>query len=452
MTKTQRLRDPVHGLIVFDGQNETDQAAWRLLNTVEFQRLRRVRQLGFSDLVYPGATHSRFAHSIGVYHTARRLAGIIRRKIDSPDEERERVALLAALLHDVGHGPFSHTFEAATRAIGKGRRHEEWSAEIIRGDTEINAVLREVDTTLPEDVAKLLLEDETKDIYATIVSSQFDADRLDYLQRDRYMTGVEFGHVDRDWLLDCIEVGTVTMGPSDDPVEAPCLYLSPKGFHVAEEYLEARYRLYQFVYMHKTTRSAEIMLGKLFRCIADLVTNSSAASTRNWLQGRIASHFAAEKPTMESYLRLDDSVVWAELSELATADNPEISSLAQRLRDRNLYKCFDLGSRLASGRDDNLRLRFVRQLKDSSDAPDGLFERSSVDSANVAIYKWYDFEDSSALNKVLVKLNTTDVEPVDIGSRSSVLKALRDEQKIHRFYVPSSDDIEFLEKIWREVQ
>ena len=118
--ETQRIRDPVHGLIVFGGgndahQNETDRIAWRLLNTREFQRLRRIRQLGFSDLVYPGATHSRLAHAIGVYHTARRLIEVIRRRQDETheDKERERVVLLAALLHDIGHGPFSHVFEHA---------------------------------------------------------------------------------------------------------------------------------------------------------------------------------------------------------------------------------------------------------------------------------------------------------------------------------------------------
>ena len=151
--ETWRIRDPVHGLIVFgDGndkaQNETDRIAWRLLNTSEFQRLRRIRQLGFSDLVYPGATHSRFAHAVGVYHTARQLIEVIRRRLEF-DEERARVALLAALLHDIGHGPFSHVFEHVARAMNLKKRHEDWSAEIVQGDTEINHVLREVDEALP---------------------------------------------------------------------------------------------------------------------------------------------------------------------------------------------------------------------------------------------------------------------------------------------------------------
>ena len=264
---TQRIRDPVHGLVVFGGsgdkhRDDTDRIAWRLLNAREFQRLRRIRQLGFSDLVFPGATHSRFAHSIGVYHTARLLADVIARRQGERDPDRERIALLAALLHDIGHGPFSHAFEAAAGAAGKRKRHEDWSVEIIQGDTHINHVLCEVGAELPKHVGALLKEEEPKDIYATIVSSQFDADRLDYIQRDRMAAGVEFGHIDRDWLFDCLEVGSVTVG-DDDPHEAPCLYLGPKGLSVAEEYLEARFRLYQMVYMHKTTRAAEKMLEAL---------------------------------------------------------------------------------------------------------------------------------------------------------------------------------------------
>ena len=150
MKTSERVRDPVHGLIVFGGesdnhQNETDRIAWRLLGTPELQRLRRIRQLGFSDLVYPGATHSRFAHAIGVYHMARKLARVIKRRLlsTSHDIYRERVALLAALLHDIGHGPFSHVFEEVVTELGNDKQHEEWGAEIILGSTQVNRVLRE---------------------------------------------------------------------------------------------------------------------------------------------------------------------------------------------------------------------------------------------------------------------------------------------------------------------
>ena len=438
----QRIRDPVHGLIVFGGKDkhrsETDRIAWMLLNTREFQRLRRIRQLGFSDLVYPGATHSRFAHSIGVYQTARRLVDVIAREKHDPD--RERVALLAALLHDIGHGPFSHAFEAAATAAGLSRRHEDWSAEIIQGATEVDRVLREVDGDLPGEIGTLLKEEDPKDIFAAVVSSQFDADRLDYIQRDRLMAGVEFGHFDSDWLFDCLEVGSITMGEREQaPYEAPCLFLGPKGVQVAEEYLEARYRLYRMVYMHKTTRAAEKMLEALLKTATSDLKDDELAKREPVLR-----YFVS--PSLDSYLALDDASVWAALSIYAECGNPDISRLAGRLRDRDLYKCVDIGVR--DRMNGNLYLRFKRTLEERSaeENEDLLF-----DDPRIKPYKWYDFDDASALNKVLVKTRGDMNEPKDIAEESSIVKALQGRERIQRVYAPDSDRAGELANMLEEV-
>ena len=447
----RRIRDPVHGLIVFgDGndkaQNETDQIAWRLLNTPEFQRLRRIRHLGFSDLVYPGATHSRFAHAVGVYYTARRVIEVIRRRLEFDgqefDKERARVALLAALLHDIGHGPLSHVFEHASQAAGLDKRHEDWSAEIVRGDTKVKSILQEVDEVLPGDISALVKEEEPKDIYATIVSSQFDADRLDYLQRDRLMTGVEFAHLDCDWLLDCLEVGSVTIDDEDEPVEVPCLYLNFKGVQVAEEYLEARFRLYKAVYMHKTTRAAEKMLNSL------LIT-----AVQDWGDDELAQrepilrYFTSKSPSLGSYLELDDATVWATLAALASSSHTQVSELANRLHNRCLYKCLDVGIQTRGEVQSNLYSRFRRALRDSYAGCASLL----FDDAEVAFYKWYDFVDSSALNKVLVKTRAEDQEPKDLANVSSIVPALRDAERIQRVYAPDRDQVEEISQIMEEV-
>jgi HD superfamily phosphohydrolase len=441
--ETQRIRDPVHGLIVFGGgndahQNETDRIAWRLLNTREFQRLRRIRQLGFSDLVYPGATHSRLAHAIGVYHTARRLIEVIRRRQDETheDKERERVVLLAALLHDIGHGPFSHVFEHAPYAA---KRHEDWGAEIVQGETEVNQVSREVDEVLPEHIGALLKEDTPKDFYATVVSSQFDADRLDYVQRDRLMTGVEFAHLDCSWLLDCLEAGPVTI-EMDGPVEVQCLYLNFKGVQVAEEYLEARFRLYKAVYMHKTTRGAEKMFEALLRiCMKDLREDK-------WVQqDPVLNFLMSESPSLSSYLKLDDASVWATVAALASSSQTNIAELASRLRNRRLYKCLDIGIR--DKPQGNLYTRSRRKLRADYKEYDSLL----LDDAEVVFYRWYDFDDSSALNKVLVKTRAEDQEPRDIANVSPIVPALRDAERIQRVYAPDQSQIEEISQIMNKL-
>ena len=135
--------------------------SWKLIDTPEFQRLRRIRQLGVSEFTFPGAVHSRFAHSIGVFHNARALVEIIRREMkkiaQAHNEERAKVAVIAALLHDLGHGPFSHTFEGVQEARGAKRRHEKWTAEIIRNEAGcIRPLLEQFRTGFCSEVAELL--------------------------------------------------------------------------------------------------------------------------------------------------------------------------------------------------------------------------------------------------------------------------------------------------------
>ena len=154
--KTLRVRDPIHDLIVFEGKSELDQLAWRLLNTKEFQRLRRIKQLGFSELTYPGASHSRFSHSVGVFHAARQLVSIIKNKFSKTDDDRLVACLCAALLHDIGHGPFSHVFERQLKTPTLKKVHEKWTCNIISADTDVFRVLNEFDPKLPARVVKII--------------------------------------------------------------------------------------------------------------------------------------------------------------------------------------------------------------------------------------------------------------------------------------------------------
>lgn len=180
--KTQRIRDPIHDLIVFKERDAIDKAAWKLLKEPEMQRLRRIRQLGVSEFVYPSATHTRFAHSVGVFHNARRLMKIIKREISLGrvqgdfDDARAKTALTAALLHDIGHGPFSHAFEEARKAIAgneskKIKKHEAFTADMIENaNSNIGSILNDVEVSAAN-VAELLRLENPTDMYHSVVSS-----------------------------------------------------------------------------------------------------------------------------------------------------------------------------------------------------------------------------------------------------------------------------------------
>lgn len=263
--KTRRIRDPIHDLIVFDELSKVDQTAWKLLGTFEFQRLRRIKQLGLSEFVFPGATHSRFAHCVGVFHNARHLLRLIKREIELErvageyDEERAEVAVLAALLHDLGHGPFSHAFEEARKSIGKRRSHELWTAELIcREQGEVFQILEAHKKGLAKEIADLISAENPTDIYHAIVSSSFDADRLDYVQRDRYMSGTGSAAIDLTWLMDNARVADIDVSASGDgdAIYTLSFCLDARAREAAEDFLLARYRLYSGVYFHRVRAAA----------------------------------------------------------------------------------------------------------------------------------------------------------------------------------------------------
>jgi HD superfamily phosphohydrolase len=351
--RTQRLRDPVHGLIVFQhdqlaDQIAVDQLAWDLIGTPEFQRLRRIRQLGVAEFVFPGATHTRFAHSIGVFHTARALIGIIRREIGpaSFKKDRAEAAAIAALLHDLGHGPFSHTFEGVQKSRGAGRKHEHWTADIVRApDGQIQPLLETFRPGFASEVADLLAAEDPADIYHAVVSSSFDADRLDYLRRDRLMTGTGAGAIDFDWLMEHIRVKEIEIDPvdsdaPDDTVLVPTFCLDSKALPAAEQFLLARYTLHEQVYFHKATRCIEHMIARLLGLVTEKTKEPNTAPE---LTGLPANHpmlrfFGQAQPSVADYLALDDMVIMAAFGAMQAAGDPAIAELATRLRNRDLIQ------------------------------------------------------------------------------------------------------------------
>jgi HD superfamily phosphohydrolase len=333
----------VHDLIEF-GVDDFEQMAWSLLDTPEFQRLRRIRQLGFSEFIYPGATHSRFAHSIGVFHTARQLSRQIEKRLgESHDQKRAQTAMAAALVHDAGHGPFSHAFEVAAEKLIPKARHEDWTTEIVRSDTEVRRILEAFREGFSEEIADLISADTPQDIYASIVSSQFDADRLDYARRDRMMTGVYHGGFDFSWLMANLEVDRVPVARDDQSMgDVEALILGRKAFQAAEAYVLGLFHLYFTVYFHKTTRGAEKILTALLLRIGELVRDGQVE--QSGLNNNHPIIQFIKSPDLQHYLKLDDFVFLAAFQSMSSAKDQIVRELSTRLVNRKLYKVIDVSA------------------------------------------------------------------------------------------------------------
>jgi len=347
--KTQRIRDPLHDLIPF-GSDRFERMLWDVIQTRPFQRLRRVRQLGFSEYTFPGATHSRFAHSLGVFHTARRLMGVIRRHLgeENLDRSREEHALAAALVHDVGHGMFSHAFEDVGARLGLAlAKHEKVSDLLIR-QGDIAEVFRkgQGSSSFADDVATLIGNERPGSLYDAVVSSQFDADRLDYMRRDSLMTGVRNSMIDFEWLVANLEIADIPLGEDEDEGGTiQTFVLGPKAEQAAENYVLSLFHLYPNVYFHKATRAAEKVFTELMIRIVSLVRDGSDVQT-----GLPKNHpfllFAHDPENIECVLNLDDSVLWGALPMLALAPDTDVKNLSQSLANRRLPKCVDVRLRL----------------------------------------------------------------------------------------------------------
>jgi len=324
------FRDPVHGLIELRGD---DRPIAELLETRAMQRLRRIKQMGLAWLVYPGAEHSRFSHALGAFHVAQRVIKQLR--LDG------RVALdvkVAALVHDIGHGPFSHAWEH----VFPGSDHERWGARIVAEDAELRAALETLAPGLSASMTAFWHKTYKPAFARKLVSSQLDVDRLDYLLRDGHYSGAGYATYDLDWILHALAVEEVRTS-DDDPRDLVIDYR--RGMFAVEQYLFARSYMYAQVYHHKTVRAAEWMLIKLFERYAQLA-RAGAEPPGLPVAAQLAR--GAVLP-VEDYLRLHDISVfhaldgWAGRGDGEPAADPVMRDLSRRLVDRRLFKTFDLG-------------------------------------------------------------------------------------------------------------
>ena len=311
--ETKVLRDPIHGYIHVDLQ-----VIWDCINAKEMQRLRRIHQLGGDFQVYHTAEHSRFSHSLGVYEIVRRMVHEIDQLNEVLSDYEKAVAMLAGLLHDIGHGPFSHAFEGIS-----SYKHEEYTVKIILEDSEIHQILQACDARLPEDVASIIQYRHPKECMNQLVSGQLDADRMDYLLRDAYFTGTSYGKFDLERILRTIRVknGKIVVKAS--------------GIHSVEDYIMARYHMYWQVYLHPVARSYEALITLLFRRMKEVY----ALHPEYLSDVKMFYPFLCNKDAgIEALYRLDEAAALYGFSELVSCKDEILRDISYRLLNRRLFE------------------------------------------------------------------------------------------------------------------
>jgi hypothetical protein len=314
--KKKIFNDPVYGFISIP-----DEFIFDLIQHPYMQRLRRIMQLGMSHLVYPGALHTRFHHVLGAMHLMTIAIATIRRKGHEITPEEERAVLIAILLHDIGHGPFSHALEYD---IVCGVSHEEISGFFIE------RLSKEFGKDM--DHALLIFKNEhPKPFLHQLVSSQLDMDRLDYLNRDSFYTGVSEGIVGSDRLIEMINVHDGN------------LVLEEKGIYSIEKFIVARRLMYWQVYLHKTVVAAEFMLIHTLRRAKELVKNGTeifgSPTLMYFLKNDIKqADFKKDSSILDRFADLDDYDILGAIKVWQNHSDKVLSTLSRRLVNRDLFK------------------------------------------------------------------------------------------------------------------
>ena len=313
--KKKLINDPVYGFITIP-----DELIFDIIQHPYFQRLRRISQLGLTNLVYPGALHTRFHHVLGAMHLMTLAINAIRRKNHVITPAEEQAVLLAILLHDIGHGPFSHSLEYD---IVKNVSHEQISTFFIK------ELSKELDGKL--DLTLLIFNNQyPKKFLHQLVSSQLDMDRLDYLNRDSFYTGVSEGIIGSDRLIEMLNVHHGN------------LVLEEKGIYSAEKFIVARRIMYWQVYHHKTVTSAEQMLIHIMKRAKDISSDIdlfASPALSYFLKNDISiDDFENDNKTLKHFSQLDDFDILSAIKVWQNSEDKVLSFLCKKLINRELFK------------------------------------------------------------------------------------------------------------------
>lgn len=426
------FRDPIHGTIIVDNQIILD-----LIDTPEFQRLRRIKQLGTSSMTFHGAEHSRFGHCLGVYEITRRICNLFQRNYPQQapqdglwnDQERP-VALCAALLHDLGHGPYSHTFEHIFHTD-----HEQITRRIITSEsTNINRILRRVGNDFPQKVASVIDHTYQNPQVVQMISSQVDADRMDYLQRNSYYTGTNYGKFDLDRVLHM-------MRPVKDGIA-----FEINGMHAVEDYILSRLQMYLQVYFHPVSRSMEVILDHLLMRAKWLYQHPSQYQPE--FMPRLLMPFFNGHYDLNDYLTLDDGVLTTYFIHWMNSSDKILSDLAQRFINRWPFK--------SAVYDQQTRFMLPKLRELITTAGFDVDYYTAVDSSYKLPYDTYNPQDSKPQTQI--ELIYPNGELTELSQVSTLVASVSGrEAGDRRFFFPremltQQNDIEIFEPIYEAFQ
>ena len=294
-----------------------------LIDSTPFQRLRRIKQLGPAYLTFHGAESSRFTHSLGVFHLARRAINHLS-KIDFTLKDYKFILYGAALLHDLGHGPLSHTSEEIFKI-----KHEDWTAKLINSSPEITLILNKYSKENAKAITDLIQSRKApKKIIVSLISSQLDCDRLDYLMRDSYTTGAKYGQLDIDRII-----SSMTIAPDGD------LAIHPKGLMAVEHYLVIRNLMYRSVYNHRLNEVCNWLLEQIIKTARKL--GPDLLWTDNHMSEWLWNH---QNMSLENFLSNDDIITGYHIYKWQESSSNNLSKLCKRFINRNLLKALNVSS------------------------------------------------------------------------------------------------------------
>ena len=384
------FHDPIHKEIVFDSGKPEELMIMELIDTIAFQRLRRIKQLGAASLVFHGAESSRFTHSIGVFCIARKIYQRLI-EIKSSFYENKFVLYGAALLHDLGHGPLSHTSEVIF-----DHNHEQWSQNLVKNYSPINSILKKYDNELPKQICELF---ESKQLFSnplkTLISSEIDCDRLDYLLRDSYNTGTKYGLVDLERII-----SGLTFSPDGN------IAIKPKGIIAIEHFLVLRNLMYRTIYNHRINEISTWILEKIIFTIKDNFEK------KIWIDNSLHKWiFSPKNLDFDDFIKNDDITFYYHLIRWKDESFEPLSKLCKMFIDRDLLKASDISF---LNKVDRLKiLAFAKKLCEKNNYDSEIFcgikERSFKGFESNNAFKIWDgtyqnsLESSSELIKTLLK-------------------------------------------------